>query len=350
MPTKPDYAEHVQFGPNNSPRHGARIRNWLIHTEQGNASAAALAAYCRRPASQVSYHYTVRDGEVHCPVDTDRAAWSVLDANPYTINACFAGSYAEWTRAQWLERERDIAIMAWLAVQDARKYGLATVVIAPPYQRGDGISDHRYVTDALYIGTHTDVGDGFPWDRMRHYVDVYTGAIPAETITPPPAIDVEAETAAAWIGERITTGENECPDGRGRWAQFAHGWIYWTPETGAIAVPTHLFETYAELDYEAGPLGYPTVRHTVLPVGDGTKVGDVQAFERGVLYRRFGEPGYYVHGVIGARWAREGYEEGPRGWPTSNEQPHGADGAGRIQTFEHGALVWHPTGAIEIRN
>src|SRR5699024_2985878 len=100
--TAPAYAETVEFGPDYSSRHGARIRNWLLHTEQGDASAASLAAYCRNPARQVSYHYIARDGEVHCPVDTDYSAWAVLDANPYTINACFAGSYAEWSRPQWL--------------------------------------------------------------------------------------------------------------------------------------------------------------------------------------------------------------------------------------------------------
>ena len=345
MPAPPDYRETVHFGPNNSSRHGARIRNWLIHTEQGNATAANLAAYCRNPASQVSYHYTVRDGEVHCPVDTDRASWSVLDANPYTINACFAGSYAEWGRDQWLRREHDIAIMAWLAVQDAKKYGLSTEVIAPPYRRADGIADHNYVTEVLRIGTHWDVGPGFPWDVLEHYVNRYTNPAP-----PVNEIDREADIAAAWIGARLTDGEHQCPDGRGRFAAFDNGHIYWTPDTGAVAIPAHIFDTYAETGWEAGPLGYPIARHTVLPTDSAEKVGDVQAFENGTIYRRYGEPGHYVTGVIGARWAHDGFENGPLGWPTSNEQPHGADGEGRIQHFQHGALVWHPSGAVEKRN
>src|SRR5699024_8871363 len=39
---KPDYTETVEFGPNNNPRHGARVTNFYLHTEQGNASAASL--------------------------------------------------------------------------------------------------------------------------------------------------------------------------------------------------------------------------------------------------------------------------------------------------------------------
>lgn len=348
MSNKPDYRETVQFGPNNGSRYGARIRNWLIHTEQGNATAASLAQYCRTPASQVSYHYVVRDGEVHCPVDTDRASWSVLDANPYTINACFAGSYAEWSRDQWMKREHDIAVVAWLAVQDAHKYGLSVEIIEPPYYVGDGIADHKYVTQALGIGTHTDVGPNFPWDVLRRYVDEYTGAAAPAPAAPTP-IETEADLAAAWIGER-TGDDTPTPDGRGTFAPFENGTIYYTEQTGAIAVPAHLAETYGELGWEAGPLGYPAVRHTVLPTDSDEKIGDVQAFERGTLYRRFGEPGYYVTGVIGARWARDGFENGPLGWPTSNEQPHGRDGEGRIQHFDHGALVWHPTGAVEVEN
>src|SRR5699024_5691159 len=226
---KPDYTETVEFGPNNNPRHGARLTNFYLHTELGNASAASLAAYCRYPASGVSYHYTVRDGRVHCPVDTDYAAWSVLDANPSSINLCFAGSFAEWSRDQWLAREHDIKIAAWLAVQDCDKYSLSTRVIPPPYERGEGISDHRYVTQALNIGTHTDVGDNFPWDLFAHYVDVFTGNAAVEPVN---MIDEEADVAAGWIGGRITAGENECPDGVGRWARFDNGYIYWTPETG----------------------------------------------------------------------------------------------------------------------
>ncbi|CRY79893.1 N-acetylmuramoyl-L-alanine amidase [Nocardia farcinica] len=148
--------------------------NFLLHTEEGNSSAEALARYCDG-SNGVSYHYTVRDGIVCDVVDTDYASWSVLDANAYTINLCFAGSRASWSRAEWLMRERDIEIAAYLAVQDCRKYGIPTDVIAPPYRRAPGISDHRYVTRVLGIGTHTDVGDGFPWDVFTTYVNKYAG-------------------------------------------------------------------------------------------------------------------------------------------------------------------------------
>ncbi|WP_280248794.1 M23 family metallopeptidase [Nocardia abscessus] len=161
---KPDYVELDRMGRSASSRHGARVENFLLHTQEGNGTAESLADYLNNPANGVSYHYTVRDRIVVDVVDTDLASWSVLNANPFTINLCFAGSRAAWSRAEWLRIRDDIEIAAWLAVQDARKYGFATTVIAPPYRRGPGISDHRYVTECLGIGTHTDVGPNFPWD------------------------------------------------------------------------------------------------------------------------------------------------------------------------------------------
>lgn len=147
--------------------------NWLLHTEEGNSSAEELARYCDG-SHDVSYHYTVRDGIVCDVVDTDYASWSVLAANAFTINLCFAGSRAAWTRTEWLQRERDIEIAAYLAVQDCRKYNFSTEVIAPPYGAArPGISDHKYVTQVLRIGDHTDVGDNFPWDVFTRYVNKY---------------------------------------------------------------------------------------------------------------------------------------------------------------------------------
>ena len=151
------------------------IQNWLFHTEEGNSNAEQLAAYCNGD-NNVSYHYTIRDGIVCDVVDTDYASWSVLDANVFSINLCFAGSRAGWSRDEWLKRENDIEIACYLAVQDCHKYDFSTEVIAPPYHQAQGIADHKYVTECLGIGTHTDCGPNFPWDVVQGYVLKYTAA------------------------------------------------------------------------------------------------------------------------------------------------------------------------------
>lgn len=180
LPDKPNYKEIPMFGNGYGVRRQKPI-NFFWHTEEGNSSAEQLAYFCNGD-NNVSYHYTVRDGVVCDVVDTDYYSWSVLEANVFSLNLCFAGSKAGWSREEWLRRERDIEIAAYITVQDCKKYGIPLEVISPPYGKPrPGISDHKYVTQALGIGTHTDVGYNFPWDRARYYIEKY-GRLPAQKI------------------------------------------------------------------------------------------------------------------------------------------------------------------------
>ncbi|WP_412475374.1 glycoside hydrolase domain-containing protein [Gordonia sp. LUNF6] len=356
----PRFEAISRIGQASQPRTKTPI-NWLIHTEQGGGQnpsedAERLARYCNNTANGVSYHYSLRAGKLVQMVPLDRASWSVLDANAYTVNLCFAGSYAEWTREQWIANCRDdIRIAAYIAVRDCKALGIPTTVIAPPYNRGSGISDHRYVTRALGIGTHTDVGgpmqapwSGFPWDLFES--DIRSFLAPA-----PNLIDAEAARAAAWIGKRLApvgaVGETIIrKDGReiGRFVPYENAHIYWrTGATSAFAIPhadpqipgSGLFETWgADYRYEQGPLGFPKVAHSVVTNGA------VQTFEDGQLFRKNGTPrGWRVHGRILDAYAAHGYEQGPLGWPIGDERA--VDGTdNREQQFERGRLVWSPTG------
>jgi hypothetical protein len=176
----PAYREISMFGKGFSTRSRKPI-NFLLHTQEGDGTAESLARFCDG-SNNVSYHYTLRDGILCDVVDTDYYSWSVLDANAFTINLCFAGSFAGWNRDQWLAREKDIAIAAWIAVQDATKYGFSTEVLAPNYRKAPGIADHKYVTRCLGIGTHTDVGDQFPWDVFKKYVAQYTATAAVQQV------------------------------------------------------------------------------------------------------------------------------------------------------------------------
>ena len=168
---RPDFNEFPIWSSNNSAR-TAKVDAFIIHTQEGgggDAAAENLAKWFQN-ANGVSYHYTVSQASdggvtvVDC-VDTDRASWSVLSANGRSVNLCFAGSRAAWTRNQWLKQSNACDAAAYIAVQDCRKYGIPMQVIGPPYTgRIPGITDHRYVTKILGDGTHTDVGDNFPWD------------------------------------------------------------------------------------------------------------------------------------------------------------------------------------------
>jgi len=171
---RPDFNEYPLWSPNNEPRNSTKPDLFLLHTEEGGpvkGGADRLARWLGNPANQVSYHYTVSQDPddngvtVVDVVDTDRASWSALSANRRSINLVFAGSRAAWSRTEWLRNSRAIDVAAYLAAQDCAKYpSIPKRVIKPPYGPPGGISDHRYVTRYLHIGSHTDVGDGFPWD------------------------------------------------------------------------------------------------------------------------------------------------------------------------------------------
>lgn len=192
---RPDFNEYPIWSDNNQSRGDTKVDLFLLHTQEGDSNADQLARYCGNPApggdpkKAVSYHYTVsEDANDHGVtvvdvVDTDYASWSVGNANNRSINLCFAGSKAAWTRQDWLTKApKAIAAAAYLAAQDCKKYGIKPYVILPPYDVDPpGISDHRYVTEHLGWGNHTDVGDGFPWDVFIAAVNKYSGN---ETVTP----------------------------------------------------------------------------------------------------------------------------------------------------------------------
>lgn len=202
---RPDFNEYPIWSPNGGSRAGTKPDLFLLHTEEGGSTkdgADRLARWMSRPDVQVSYHYAVSMDEhdrgvtvVDCR-DTDTMSWSALSANPRSINLVFAGSRAAWTRADWLRyADRAIDVAAYLAAQDCAKYRtIPKRVIKPPYGPPGGISDHRYVTNYLKVGTHTDVGGpmqppwtGFPWDVFEAAFLRYAGVTPvAPPPTPPP--------------------------------------------------------------------------------------------------------------------------------------------------------------------
>ena len=243
-PNRPDFNEINEIGldlVNGSYQHASTRsqppKNFFLHTQQPtdsglgaayDSAATDLSAYLRSTSgsSAVSYHYTIRqatDGGVTVVdvVDTDMYAWAVLNANVFSINLCFAGSKVEWTRDQWMTQSKAIDVAAYLAVQDAAKYNFSHEVIKPPYGTArQGISDHKYVTQCLGIGNHTDVGNNFPWDFFEAAVLKYAGT-PATTVpvvtTPVPAPAFTYPTTDVMIRE--TWEQLRGPQAKG-WSQL----------------------------------------------------------------------------------------------------------------------------------
>lgn len=207
---RPDFNEYPLWSPNCGPRNGTPIDLWLWHTEEGdigdpNAADNLARNDLDKASSQVSYHYTGSQGSdggvtICDVVDTDQESWSVLSANPRSIDFCIAGSTVNWTRDQWLKNSNVIDVGCYLSVLDCIKYPTLVVkgqpprVIAPDPSNTNvyhfdppGISDHKYVTQYLHDGSHSDMGPNFPWDYVEQRTTFWWTALTGTPVTPPPA-------------------------------------------------------------------------------------------------------------------------------------------------------------------
>ncbi|WP_448854328.1 alpha/beta hydrolase-fold protein [Corynebacterium frankenforstense] len=146
--------------------------------------------------------------------------------------------------------------------------------------------------------------------------------------------------ANSWLGFP-KTGELKTPDGVGRFVHFERGSIYWTPETGAHAIPGDMFRHWGSTGYEKGDLGYPTGE----PVErDG---GIIQAFQGGWLVRDKAGENHWVRGAIAEKYGEMDGPGSELGFPTSDEK---LIQGGAFQEFENGNIYWSPnTGAHFIR-
>ena len=225
LAVRPDFNEFPNWCTNGKSsnwqsRNGTRIDCLLVHTQEAaeNDDNAALdlsnfLISTIGTGNPVSYHDSVRqasDGGVTVvnSVDTDYASWSVGNSNNRSINRCFAGSDASWTRAQWMTQAKAIDVMAYLMVLDALKYNIdpTHITFGPNY---DGksppvVSDHRYCTDVLKDGNnHVDVGDNFPADiygaAVLKYWAAANGTTPVVVVDPPHPVIPPAPTFEQWL-------------------------------------------------------------------------------------------------------------------------------------------------------
>lgn len=150
----------------------------------------------------------------------------------------------------------------------------------------------------------------------------------------------EMNGPSSWLG--FPTGEEQSLNG-GFLQRFENGNIYWTPETGAVAVRDDIIAAWGEHDWERGNFGYPVSAARQVDGG-----GAVQEFQNGVAVRDADGDVRMVEGRIGAKYMDDG---GPAdsalGFPTSEEI---TVAGGRFTQFENGNIYWSAsTGANIIR-
>ncbi|NLE80015.1 MAG: hypothetical protein GX610_10620, partial [Rhodococcus sp.] len=137
-----------------------------------------------------------------------------------------------------------------------------------------------------------------------------------------------------------TTNELVNPDGFGRRSVFQNGPIYWSAASGAHPVVNHFFAAWARQGYEGGILGYPTTDEIVNPDGIGRR----QEFQGAAIYWKLNEA-YAIGGAIRDKWNQTGATTGPLGYPTTDEIGV-VKYNGRYNNFENGTITWSgQTGA-----
>ena len=127
--------------------------------------------------------------------------------------------------------------------------------------------------------------------------------------------------------------EAATPDNRGAVQGFEIGAMYWSEDTGAHAVQGMILDKYAALGYETGILGYPTTSEQLA----GTD-GRFNEFQHGRVYWSPLTGAWPVRGKILEAWLAENGEKGRLGFPVSDEFPL-EDGKGVRQNFQHGFVT-----------
>lgn len=157
-----------------SPRYGANIIWVTLHTAEGARTVDSLYGFFDR--NQNASSHAGADGYQLSGdwVPDERAAWTLLNGNPRSLNLEMCG-FARWTRPQWLSEgwvdgvwnpRQMIRHAATWTRRKCDKYGIPRRLLTPAEvgQGYSGIIDHARYTFGTGDGDHTDVGGNLPWD------------------------------------------------------------------------------------------------------------------------------------------------------------------------------------------
>ncbi|MGO4185993.1 LGFP repeat-containing protein, partial [Paenibacillus sp. TAF43_2] len=134
-----------------------------------------------------------------------------------------------------------------------------------------------------------------------------------------------------------TSPEYQNPGNTGARSEFVNGSIYWSAATGAHPVTLLYMNKWAQHNWEAGWMGYPTTDEFV----NLDNIGSRQEFQGAAIYwHPLQSPlTAVIGGAIRDKWNATGAEIGTLGYPTTDEKPL-AKYNGRYNDFFLGAIYW----------
>ncbi|WP_176451753.1 CHAP domain-containing protein [Enemella dayhoffiae] len=194
----------------------------------------------------------------------------------------------------------------------------------------------RYPTSGEFCGLR-DGGCGQIFQGGMIYWSAKTGAHPVWGAI------LDKYASLKWESGQLSfpIGGERCSS-RGCTQQFSGGVVAWSPNGGAHPVWGAIGERWAALGRQDGLLGFPR-SDEFCGLRDS---GCGQSFDRGLIYWSPKSGAWPVHGEILKDYARTGWENGPLGYPTSNEYNQG--GRYILQRFQYGtSSAFADNGTVE---
>lgn len=185
-----------------SPRYGAQI-DWVgIHSAEGARTIGSLFDFFNR--GQHASSHAAADGYQLSGdwVPDERAAWTLLNGNPRSLNLELCG-FAHWTREQWLSEgwvdgvwnpRQMIRHAAKWTRQKCDRHNVPRRLLTPDQVANNerGIIDHFRYTIGKKDGNHTDVGKNYPFDVFMSDVEAAgSGPAPIEDEQEDDTVDEE---------------------------------------------------------------------------------------------------------------------------------------------------------------
>ena len=170
---------------------------------------------------------------------------------------------------------------------------------------------------------------------------------PPTSISPADAIRQRWQDMGGENGVLGTATSGLVPLRDGAFIQFYRGGqIYWTAQYGAHASHDGIHSAYSAQKWENGPLGFPTSDEENQTIA-GIR-GALQTYENGQIRWSSQGGAHPIWGKILGRYETAETEGRSLGWPLNDEMKDAANG-GAYQHFTGGSIYYHPrTGAHRV--
>ena len=158
-------------------RAASSIRLIVLHSTEGSTAAGA-AGWFTNSEAQGSAHLCVDDDECYRTLAENVIPWGAKGANTSGLHIEIAG-FAAWSKQEWLEHTEGLRRAAFKAARLAKKYGIPLELLSDrELERGErGFVTHAQCA-AVFGGTHSDPGSGFPLDRFMRWAREPSGGEP----------------------------------------------------------------------------------------------------------------------------------------------------------------------------